>query len=48
MKFINIAALALAVSAIKLRDIGDLDLPALKNEGDELADKTIFAENENI
>ncbi len=42
MKIINLALLAVA-SAIRIKDIGDLDLPPLKDEADGIADKQVLA-----
>ena len=47
MKFINFALIAVA-SAIKIKDIGDLDLPPLKDEGDEIAEKLVLAQSETF
>lgn len=46
MKIIGLAAIALLIndaSAVRISDIGDLDLPPLVNEADAIADKTILA-----
>ena len=47
MKFINLALIAMA-SAIKIKDIGDLDLPPLKDEADAMADKVVLAQSESF
>ena len=51
MKIIGLAVLALLIndtSAIKIKDLGDLDLPPLVNEADSLADKSILAQTETF
>ena len=45
MKIINLALLAVA-SAIRIKDIGDLDLPPLKDEADGIADKQVLAQSQ--
>jgi len=47
MKIIGLALLAI-VSAVRIQDIGDLDLPPLKDEADAIADKLVLAQSETF
>ena len=48
MKTFSVILLALGTQALKIKDLGDLDLPPIKDENDLLQDRLILAEKEKI
>ena len=48
MRFMGILAVAVGCQALKIKDLGDLDLPKLRDEHDESRTEQILAQAETV